>query len=540
MAGLAAAFGAGAMTNSVEEIEDTDTILVIGSNTTSQHPMIASRVIRAKHKGAKLVVIDPRRIPLVEYADLFVRPRPGTNVALLNGMLRIIIEKGLIDSQFIEAQTEGFAELKAKVSEYTPQRVEEITGVDPDLLERAAVLYGQADRAMILYAMGITQQTAGTDNVKAVANLALATGNLGRYGTGVNPLRGQNNVQGACDMGALPDVLTAYKKVAEAKERQRFAEAWSLPVPETPGLTVGEMLQAANKGELKGLYVVGENPLISDPDVSHVQEALQNLDLLVVQDIFMTETAMLADVVLPGASFAEKEGTFTNTDRRVQRVRQAIEPIGDSKPDWQIVCQLAGHLGAKGFDFASPSEVMQEIASVTPSYGGITYERLDRGEVLQWPCPDLSHPGTKYLHANGFPRGKGKFHAVDHTPPAEAPDAEYPYILSTGRIPFHFHGGSMSMRIERLQQEAPEGFVDIHPDNAKQLQVHSGDQVSVRSRRGEIQVKVRITDEVEPNVVFIPMHYPESPVNKLTDSRVDPVAKIPNFKVCAVNIQKPA
>jgi formate dehydrogenase alpha subunit len=540
VAGLAAAFGAGAMTNSIQEIEDTDTILVIGSNTTSQHPMIASRVIRAKHKGAKLVVIDPRRIPLVEYADLFIRPRPGTNVALLNGMLRTIIDKNLIDADFIEAQTEGFEEVKAKVAEYTPQRVAEITGVDPDMLERAAEIYGRADKAMILYAMGVTQQTAGTDNVKAVANLALATGNLGRFATGVNPLRGQNNVQGACDMGALPNVLTGYKKVADAQERERFAAAWSLPLPETPGLTVGEMLQAAHKGELKGLYVVGENPMISDPDVNHVRKALESLDLLVVQDIFMTETAQLADVVLPGASFAEKDGTFTNTDRRVQRVRQAIEPVGDSKPDWRIVCQLAKELGAGDFDFAGPAEIMEEIASLTPSYGGITYERLDRGEVLQWPCLDASHPGTPYLHANGFPRGKGKFHAVDHTPPAEAPDAEYPYLLSTGRIPFHFHGGSMTMRIERLQSEAPDAFVDIHPDNAKRLEVEQGDEVSVRSRRGEILVKVRVTDEVEPDVVFIPMHYPESPVNKLTDNRVDPVAKIPNLKVCAVNIHKPA
>jgi predicted molibdopterin-dependent oxidoreductase YjgC len=356
----------------------------------------------------------------------------------------------------------------------------------------------------------------------------------------VNPLRGQNNVQGACDMGALPNVLTGYKKVADAQERERFAAAWSLPLPETPGLTVGEMLQAAHKGELKGLYVVGENPMISDPDVNHVRKALESLDLLVVQDIFMTETAQLANVVLPGASFAEKDGTFTNTDRRVQRVRQAIEPVGDSKPDWRIVCQLAKELGAGDFDFAGPAEIMEEIASLTPSYGGITYERLDRGEVLQWPCLDASHPGTPYLHANGFPRGKGKFHAVDHTPPAEAPDAEYPYLLSTGRIPFHFHGGSMTMRIERLQSEAPDAFVDIHPDNAKRLEVEQGDKVSVRSRRGEILVKVRVTDEVEPDVVFIPMHYPESPVNKLTDNRVDPVAKIPNLKVCAVNIHKPA
>lgn len=538
MAGLAAAFGAGAMTNSIDEIDDTNCILVIGSNTTGQHPIIASRIIRAKEKGAKLIVIDPRKIPLTEYADIFVQLKPGTNVAFINGMIHILIEKGLIDEAFIQERTEGFEELKQKVKEYPAERVSEITGSSKEVLEKAALLYGQADKAMIFYAMGITQHTTGTDNVKSTANLAMVTGNIGRPSTGVNPLRGQNNVQGACDMGALPNVLTGYKPVSDPNARTLFQEKGNLSLPDTPGLTLVEMMDSAREGSLKGMIVVGENPIMSDPDTKHVKEALEALDLLVVVDIFLTETAKLAHVILPASSFAEKEGTFTNTDRRVQRVRKAIDPVGQSKPDWQIISELASEMGFTGFDFDSPKEIMKEISSVTTPYAGITYERLDKGQVLHWPCPDENHPGTPFLHGKDFPRGKGRFFALDYVPPPELPDKEYPYILSTGRIPFHFHGGSMTRKIDILNQEAPTGYVDIHPEDAKKLGVAEKELLKVSSRRGEISIKARISTEVKPGIVFIPIHFSECAVNTLTDRRFDAIAKIPGLKVCAVNIKK--
>jgi formate dehydrogenase alpha subunit len=538
VAGLAAAFGAGAMTNSISEIDDTDCILVIGSNTTGQHPLVASRIIRAKKKGAKLIVIDPRKIPLTEYADLFVQVKPGTNVAFINGMIHILIEKGLIDEVFIRERTEGFEELKHKVKEYPAERVSEIAGITREALETAALLYGRADKAMIFYAMGITQHTTGTDNVKSVANLAMVTGNIGRPSTGVNPLRGQNNVQGACDMGALPNVLTGYQPVSDPSARSLFQEKWNLSLPDAPGLTVVEMMDSARQGSLKGMLVIGENPMMSDPDTRHVKESLEALDLLVVQDIFLTETAKLAHVILPASSFAEKEGTFTNTDRRVQRVRKAIDPIGQSKPDWQIISELAGKMSVTGFNFDSPEEIMKEISSVTPAYAGITYERLDKGEVLHWPCPDENHPGTPFLHEINFPLGKGRFFAIDYIPPAELPDSEYPYILSTGRIPFHFHGGSMTRKIDILNTEAPTGYVNIHPEDAKKLDVAKGEWLTVRSRRGQISIKANISAEVKPGIVFIPIHFSECAVNTLTDKKFDAVAKIPGFKVCAVSINK--
>lgn len=526
------------MTNSIGEIEGADCILVMGSNTTSQHPMIASKVMKAKSNGAKLIVIDPRRIPLTEYADLFLKIRPGTNIALLNGFVRHLMEKGLLDDVFIQERTEGIEELKEKVAAYPFEKISETTGLDPALMKEAAETYGRADKAMILYAMGVTQHLTGTDNVKAVANLAMVTGNIGRPSTGVNPLRGQNNVQGACDLGGLPNVMTGYQQVADLAVRERFKKAWNMDVPDKPGLTVVEMMEAAGRGAMKGMMVVGENPMISDPDITHVKAALKSLDLLVVQDIFMTETAKLAHVVLPACSFAEKEGTYTNTDRRVQRTRKAIEPQGESKADWRIISELAREMGSDGFQYASAKEVMAEISDLTPSYGGITYERLDRGEVLHWPCPQEGHPGTPFLHKDGFVRGKGRFFAVDYVPPPELPDEEYPYLLNTGRLPFHFHGGSMTRRIERLDKEVSTGFVDIHPEDAGKLAVEDGDALKVTSRRGEISIHARITDEVEPGMVFIPMHFSECAVNMLTDTKLDPQSKIPNLKVCAVRLER--
>jgi formate dehydrogenase alpha subunit len=527
------------MTNSIGEIDDADCIMVIGSNTTSQHPIIAGRIMRAKEKGMRLIVIDPRKIPLTEYADVFLQIKPGTNVALINGLLHILVRKKMIDETFIRERTEGFEEVLEKVAAYTPKIVSDITGVPEDALDQAATLFGQSEKAMILYAMGVTQHTTGTDNVKSVANLAMATGNIGRPSTGVNPLRGQNNVQGACDMGALPIVMTGYQPVSNPDVRARFQEKWGLPVPENPGLTLVEMMKEAGKGNLKGMMIVGENPVLSDPDSTHVKEALMALDFLVVQDIFMTETAELAHVVLPACSFAEKEGTFTNTDRRVQRVRQVIEPIGQSKPDWIIISEIAKAMGADGFDYPSPKEIMVEIADVTPSYTGIAYERLDNGEVLQWPCPDKGHPGTPFLHENRFAGGRGKFFALDYVEPPELPDDAYPFLLNTGRIPFHFHGGSMTRRIDILDQEIPTGFVNIHPDDADKLDIADAERLKVSSRRGEISVQAKISTEVYPGTVFIPMHFAENAVNVLTDnSKLDPIAQIPGFKVCAVRIEK--
>lgn len=512
--------------------------MVMGSNTTSQHPMIASKIMKAKARGAKIIVIDPRKIPLTEYSDFFLKIRPGTNIALLNGFVHHLAEQGLIDNVFIKERTEGFEELREKVKDYSFEKIQQITGLDPALMAAAAETYGRADKAMIFYAMGVTQHLTGTDNVKAVANLAMASGNLGRASTGVNPLRGQNNVQGACDMGGLPNVLTGYQQVTDPGVRERFTKVWDLELPDKLGLTVVEMMEAAARGSMRGMMIVGENPMISDPDITHVKEALRSLDLLVVQDIFMTETAKLAHVVLPACSFAEKEGTYTNTDRRVQRTRKAIEPLGDSKPDGQIICELAREMGYEGFHYASAEEIMMEISDLTPSYGGVTYERLDRGEVLHWPCTHENHPGTPFLHKDGFVRGKGRFFAVDYVPPPEMPDDEYPYLLNTGRIPFHFHGGSMTRRIQRLDREVSTGFVDIHPEDAEDLALENGDSIKVTSRRGEISILARITEEVEPGMVFIPMHFSECAVNMLTDTKLDPLAKIPNLKVCPVRLER--
>jgi formate dehydrogenase alpha subunit len=527
------------MTNSIDGIAGSDCILVMGSNTTCNHPMIASKIMKAKKKGAKLIVIDTRRIPLCQYADLFLQLKPGTLIALLNGMIRILIEKGLVDEAFVRDRTEGFDDIKVKVGEFTSEKVSEITGIGPALLERAAAMYARARNGSILYCLGVTQHTTGTDNVKAVANLAMAAGHIGRPGTGVNPLRGQNNVQGACDMGALPNVLTGYQPVADPSVRDRFGQHWGLPVPETPGITVVEMIDAAARGAIKAMYIVGENPMLTDPDTGYVRKALDALQFLVVQDIFLTETAKLADVVLPACSFAEKEGTFTNTDRRVQRVRKAIEPVGESKPDWLIVSELAQRMGYDNFTYDSPERIFQEIRALTPSYAGITYDRLDRGEVLHWPCPNEEHAGTPILHQAQFTRGRGKFFALDYAPPHELPDSDFPFLLTTGRIPFHYHSGSMTRRIERLNQEAPTGFAVIHPADARNLQVENGQTISVTSRRGNISIIAQVSDEIEPGMVFIPMHFAECAANVLTDaSRLDPVSKIPDYKVCAVKIEK--
>ncbi len=406
VAGLARAFGSGAMTNSVPELEEADCILITGSNTTENHPMIASRIVAAREKGACVIVIDPRRIHIANHADLFVQQRLGTDVAWINGMMNIIISEGWHDRDFIRDRTENFEEMRRTVESYTPERVKEIAGIEPGLLRQAAEAYATSARSAIVYTMGITEHTTGTDNVLSLANLAMLCGQVGKAGSGINPLRGQNNVQGACDMGALPDVLTGYQKVDDPETVAKFAGAWGVNLPREPGLTVTDLIDAAADGELKALFIVGENPMLSDPDINHVKEALSNLELLVVQDIFMNQTTELAHVVFPAQSYAEKAGTVTSTDRRVQRVRKAIEGVGEALTDWEIISRLAKIMGAQGFDYETPMEIFEEIRSLTPSYAGITYFRLD-SEELQWPCPSEDHPGTRFLHKDEFTRGKG-------------------------------------------------------------------------------------------------------------------------------------
>jgi formate dehydrogenase alpha subunit len=536
------------MTNSVPEFEEyTDCFIITGSNTTEAHPLVATRVMRAQQRGAKVIVVDPRDIQIAKLSDIHLRQRPGTDVAWLNGMMHVIIQEELYDRTFVEDRTEGFEELKATVADYGPDRVEEITGIPAADLAEAARTFARAERAAILYAMGITQHTTGVDNVLSCANLAMLTGNVGKPGTGVNPLRGQNNVQGACDLGGLPNVYSGYQAVTIESVQAKFEEAWGSTSSTRIGLTVTEMMEAAHHGDLKALYIMAENPMVSDPDLNHVRKALEHCEFLVVQDIFPTETAQLADVVLPGTTFAEKDGTFTGTDRRIQPVRQAIEPLGSSRPDWAIVRDLAQRMDGRAsdapfadWDYDSPTAVMDEIAALTPIYGGVSFARLEQEGYLQWPVPDADHPGTPYLHKGKFSRGLGHFSAVEFKEPAEAPDDEYPLTLTTGRIMFHFHTGSMTRRSEKLDQEVPEGYVEISPEDADRLGLSKSERVRLVSRRGEIETRAWITRRVSPGIVFVPFHFAEAAANVLTNPALDPVAKIPEYKVAAVRVEKVA
>lgn len=536
MAGLATSLGSGAMTNTIAEIEDTNGILIIGSNTTETHPVIGIRVKQAVKKGAKLVVIDPRRIEIANYADVYLQIRPGTNIAILNGLLHVITRDNLVDMNYIEARTQNFESVKEKVKEYTPEKVASICGVKPEDIEKAAKIYAEADGAAILYTMGITQHTTGVDSVLAIANLALATGNVGREHAGVNPLRGQNNVQGACDMGALPVVYPGYQAVTNTDVKAKFEKAWNTELSEKPGLTVSGMLHGAMEKTIRAMYIMGENPVLTDPDTKHVVESLNNLDFLVVQDIFMTETAQLADVVLPATTFAEKNGTFTNTERRIQRVRKAISPRGEAKADWLIITEIANRLG-ENWKYQSAEDIMGEIASVTPSYGGITYDRLNE-KGLHWPCPTTEHPGTPYLHKDAFAIGKGQFKAVEHRDSQETPDKEFPLILTTGRSLYHYHTGSMTRRSKGLKAHRDEELLEINPQTAKEMGIENGEVVKVTSRRGELTTKVQLTEKVAPNVVFMTFHFAETAVNLLTNPALDPVSKTPELKSCAVRIDK--
>ena len=526
------------MTNAYVEFEDSACIFVIGSNTTACHPLIARRIFTAKEKGAKLIVADPRNIQLARFADIAVTHRVGSDVALLNGMMHIILKNGWQAQSYIDERCEEFEAFKAVVETYTPDKVAAITEISQGDLEKMAELYATNSPAALLYTMGITQHTTGVDNVKSICNLAMLCGNVGVRSGGVNPLRGQNNVQGACDMGGLPNVFPAYQPVNVEANNEKFNTAWGKDLSDQIGYTITDMIQAMIDGKLKALYVVGENPKMSDPNQNHLDKALDNLELLICQDIYMTETAETADVVFAAVSVAEKDGTFTNSERRCMKVNKAIDPIENTLNDWEITSRLSTAMGYE-MNYADPEAIFNEVTTVAPSYGGMTYERLGLNG-LQWPCPNTDHPGTQFLHAGQFTRGKGLFHAIEYLDPAEMPDDEYPYFLTTGRMFAHYHTGTMTRASKHLDAEQKTGYVEIHPEDAAALAVNDGDAVKLATRRGEIEVPAKISQKVKPGLLFVPFHFAENSANVLTNSAFDPIAKIPEFKVCAAKIEKAA
>jgi len=536
VAGLVRAFGSGAMTNSIDEIKDTKCLFAIGSNASEAHPLIGWRVRTAKDKGARVIVCDPRRIDMAKYADIHIQHFPGTDIALLNCLMHVIIKEGLEDKGYIGKRTEGFGELKKVIEKYTPEYAEKITGVDRDLLIKAARMYATSKPASIIYTLGITEHTVGTENVMSIANLAMLCGNVGVESGGVNPLRGQNNVQGGCDMAALPNVYPGYQKVDDPKIQDKFEKAWKVKLSLKPGLTITDQIIGARKGDIKALYIIGEDPMRSDPNIKEVEKALGNLEFLVVHEIFLSPTAKMADVVLPSASFAEKQGTFTNSERRVQLIRKAIEPIGESRPDWKIVCDVAARMG-HAFKYKDTSEVMDEIAGLTPIYAGISHERIKK-IGLQWPCLDKEHPGTKYIHRSKFTRGLGKFHAIEHKDPAEVADKEYPLILSTGRMRFHYNVGTMTRRTHLLNREFPFMFVEVNAKDADGLGVKDMADCRVFTRRGELKVKALVGDRVKKGVLWMPFHYADSPANLLTKDAFCPIARTGEYKACAARLEK--
>ena len=552
VAGLAASLGSGAMTNSMDDIvEQASLIFVTGSNTTEQHPVFGTMIRQAVlRRGARLIVADPRKIDLTEFADLHLRMRPGTDIAMLNGLMHLILANGWEDRTYIDERTEGFAPFAENLKKYTPEYVSAITGISQADLEQAARMLGTVKPGAVIWAMGITQHIVGVPNVQSLANLQLMLGNIGIPGGGVNPLRGQNNVQGACDMGGLPNVYPAYQPVIQESSRKLFESAWGTDLNGKIGKAVTEMIPEIETGKTKALYILGEDPVMSDPDSNHVRRCLELLDFMVLQEIFPSETAAYADVILPGVSFAEKAGTFTNTERRVQLVRQALQPVGEARQDWQITSDLAQRIlaaGGKkiaatapfaGWSYAHPTEIMDEIAALTPSYAGVSHRRLEDGERLQWPVTVANPAGTPILHTKTFTRGKGLFAVTEHVPPAERPDADYPFLLNTGRVLYHWHGGEITRRAEGLLEVYPQSLVEINPEDAAALGIeHDRQPVRVTSRRGSMQAFAWITDRVAAGTIFANFHFPESPANVLTIAALDPVAKIPEYKVCAVKLE---
>jgi formate dehydrogenase alpha subunit len=550
VAGLATAYGSGAMTNPMNDIADNAAaFFVIGSNTTEQHPVFGAKLRQAVRKrGAKLVVADPREIDLVDFASMHLRHRPGTDIPLINGLMYIILEKGWEDNDFIANRTEDFENFKVAIEHYPPEVAAEITGVSVEELYRAAEILATNKPMAVMWAMGITQHIVGVHNVMDLANLQMLLGNIGIPGGGINPLRGQNNVQGACDMGGLPNVYPGYQNVTVEAARQKFEQAWGAPLSAEIGMTVTEMMPGIETGKIKALYILGEDPVMSDPNSNHIRQCLEECELIILQEIFPSETALYADILLPGTSFAEKCGTFTNTERRIQIVRQAIEPLGNSRPDWQIISELATRIIDKGqrvnkgaayagWSYQNSAQILDELAALTPSYAGVSMERLERGDQLHWPVKDKNHTGTPILHVGQFSRGKGKFTPIEHIPPAEMPDADFPMLLSTGRVLYHWHGGEMTRRAKGLMEVYGEALVEINPDDANRLGLNGHQRVRISSRRGKIEATAWVTDRVPPGVVFANFHFPKTSANELTIAALDPIAKIPEYKVCAVKVE---
>jgi formate dehydrogenase alpha subunit len=544
--GLQLAIGSSAMSNSIAEMANLDTFIVTGSNTTETHPVISNFLKEAvRENGARLIVVDPRQIGMTDFATLWLRQKPGTDVAVFQAMAHVIVKEKLYNPDFISARTEGFSDYVESLEPYTPEWAEEASGVPAESIREAARLYANANRAAIYWGMGISQSTHGTDNTLTLTNLALMCGHVGQPGTGLNPLRGQNNVQGCSDSGGLPNVYTAYQPVSDAEVRQKFEQVWGVPLNPNPGLTATEMIDGAAAGAVRAMFIMGENPMMSEPNLNHTRHALEQLELLICQDIFVNETGEMADVILPATSFAEKDGTFTNSDRRVQRCRKAVEPVGDSRADWDILADLGRRIATRlgqetsGFEYADPEAIWEEMRQVTPDFYGITYERLEREGGVHWPCPSLDHPGTPYLFADSFPRGRGKFWSVEFGTRSEQPDPDYPFILSTGRVLYHWHGSTMSGR-SALERIFPEAVCEMHPDDAAALGVETGDWVAVSSRRDTIQLRVLVTGRSPQGTIFIPFHFAEAAANLLTLDRVDERAKIPDYKITAVKIEKSA
>lgn len=539
VAALAESLGSGAMSNSIDEIPHSKCIFLIGTNPTDSYPVLSMRIMDAVRNGAKIIVADPRNIEMARYADITIQHNPGTDVALIMGMIRVIVDENLMDMEFIQERCENFDALIESLEHFQLGTVEEITGVSPDKIAEAARLYATTEPAAIFYSLGITEHSHGTDNVFALSNLALVTGNFGKPYAGVNPIRGQNNVQGSCDMGCLPDSYPGYQKVENSDSHRKFENVWNSKLSPKNGLKMPEMMEAARNNEVKAMYIMGENPALSEPDCSNIVQALESTDFLIVQDLFMTETALKADLVLPGASFAEKDGTFANADRRVQRVRQAIKPVGKSKPDWQIIAEIAQKMEMDGFDYDSSENVAAEIASIAPIYGGMYYSCLEE-DSKQWPCYHQEHEGTSILHREHFAteNGKAKFVPISYRPPAELPDEEYPLVLTTGRRVFHYHTSTMTGATDGLKKLYDQDPVEINPEDAGKIGLNDGDWVWVVSRRGKIKSPVEITDRSPEGLIFMAFHSPETKTNLITSPACDPVTKTPEFKYCAVRIEK--
>jgi formate dehydrogenase (coenzyme F420) alpha subunit len=537
VAGLALTLGSGAMTNSIADIDEAELILVIGADVTENHAMIGARMLRAQARGAILIVVDPRKTRLARLANIHLQLRLGSNIALLNGLLQIILANGWENRAFLEARCEDIQPLRRHLAELSPELTSALTGIGVAELEQVAYLYSHARSAYTAYGMGITQFQSGTNNVIAVSNLALACGQVGRPGTGINPLRGQNNVQGACDMGCLPNVYPGYQDAADAAVRAKFANAWGRPAPEHPGLTSLGMTKAALDGALRALMIMGEEPVLTDPDQGHVARALAALDFLVVVELSLTETAKLAEVVLPAASFAEKHGTFTNCERRVQRVRQAIAPPGEARSDWQILGELAARLGYPGMAWSDAEAVFDEMAGLTPIYSAMSYPALDRQHGLQWPCEGEHPQGSPLLHGQGFPIGRARLLPVTQVEPDECPDADYPFAFTTHRLHFHYGGGSMTRQSPLLERETPAALLFMHPDDGARLGLRDQQGVAVRSRRGRLETRVHLTYDVPPGTLAMPYHFREAPCNRLTNAAQDPQSKMPELKACAVAVE---